>query len=222
MLDASLRLRKTNCFAPLAEVSRRYEWIETPADAHKTQSTRTESRYLKFEISNPQSEIHQPQFIILLASTIERGQIEAIIKAMGAEEHLDLRIIEGDAANALAHAEIAVVASGTATVEAALLKTPMVIVYRASEVNYRLLRPLIHLDMFGMVNLIAGRKVVPELIQRDVSGAEIAREVEAILSNPDRLAEMQCDLETVRERLCRGSGSASERAARAVMSAVLK
>lgn len=222
MLDASARLSRTNCFASHVEMSRRAAWIEASTAAHPAQSAKTEARYLRFEISNPQSEIHKPQFIIPLASTIEREQVEALIKEGGAAENIDLQIIERDTANALAHAEIAVVASGTATVEAALMRTPMVIVYRASELNYRLLRPLIHLDTFGMINLIAGRRVVPELLQHAVTGEEVAREVEAIITDRDRLIRMQRDLEEVIDRLGAGSGAAAERAARAVMSVALQ
>ncbi|HYV04357.1 MAG TPA: lipid-A-disaccharide synthase, partial [Blastocatellia bacterium] len=119
-----------------------------------------------------------------------------------------------------AHSEIAVVASGTATVEAALLGTPMVIVYRGSEVNWRLIRPLIKLDTFGMVNLIAGRRIVPELMQHGVTGEKIALEVSNILRDPPRLDQMKRDLAAVREQLTSTSGSASERAARAVLDTI--
>ncbi|HEX8186062.1 MAG TPA: lipid-A-disaccharide synthase, partial [Blastocatellia bacterium] len=129
----------------------------------------------------------------------------------------EIAIVERDMYNALEHAEFAVVASGTATVEAALAGTPMVIVYRGSELNWRLIRPLIHLDTFGMVNLIAGRVIVPELIQREMTGERIAREVQAILSDPARLSRMRRDLEEVRERLRAGGSSGASRAARAVM-----
>ena len=130
---------------------------------------------------------------------------------------LDLAIVERDAYNALRHSEIAVVASGTATVEAALLGTPMVIVYRGSELNWRLIRPLIKLDTFGMVNLIAGRRIVPELMQHDVTGERIAREVLNFLRDPVRFDQMKRDLAEVRDLLTSTSGSASERAASAIM-----
>ena len=136
------------------------------------------------------------------------------------ERRVEITVIEHDTYNTLGHAEIAVVASGTATVEAALAGTPMVIVYRASEINWRLLRPLIRLDTFGMVNLIAGRRVVPELIQREVTGERIAAEVMALLSDSNRFVRMRKDLAIVRERLCARGGGASERAARAIMRAI--
>ena len=80
----------------------------------------------------------------------------------------------------------------------------------------RLLRPLIRLDTFGMVNLIAGRRIAPELIQDDCTGERIAGEVLAFLTRPDRLERMRRDLAGVRERLA-SAGDASLRAADAVL-----
>jgi lipid-A-disaccharide synthase len=165
-------------------------------------------------IRNPQS--NAPQFILPLASTIARQPVEAAIKASCVE----VKIIERDTYNALGHAAFAIVASGTATVETALADTPMVIIYRGSELNWRLIRPLIHLDTFGMVNLIAGRRIVPELMQHEVTGEKIAAEVLAILNDPLRLKKMHEDLAEVQAKLKAGGGSGAERAARAVMQVI--
>ncbi len=167
-----------------------------------------------------QSLQNETQFVVPLASTVNRDQVKAIIGEAAGTAARGVTVIERDTYNALGHAEIAVVASGTATVEAALIGTPMVIIYRASELNWRLIRPLIHLDTFGMVNLIAARRVVPELIQHDVTGEKIASEVTAILSDPARLARMREDLSQVRDRLQAGGRSGAERAARAVVEVV--
>jgi len=161
---------------------------------------------------NPPAIISTPQFVLPLASTVKREQVEPAIQGAG----VDIMIIERDTYNSLGHADFAIVASGTATVETALIGTPMVIVYRGSEVNWRLIRPLINLDTFGMVNLIAGRRIVPELIQHDCTGEKIAAEVQAILSDAGRLAMMREDLQMVRERL-QTEGSVPGRAAQAVM-----
>jgi lipid-A-disaccharide synthase len=160
--------------------------------------------------------LNRPQFILPLASTISRQQIEPAIKASG----VDVKIIERDTYNALGHAAFAIVASGTATVETALAGTPMVIVYRGSQLNWRLIRPLIHLDTFGMANLIAGHRIIPELMQQEVTGEKIATEVKAILSDPNRLAKMRQDLAEVQAKLKAGGGSGAERAARAVMKVI--
>lgn len=169
------------------------------------------------------------QFVIPLASTVRRQDIEQIVSQVWSRGVTQLddsprgpSIIEGDTYHALCHSEIAIVASGTATVEAALAGTPMVIVYRASELNWRLIRPLVHLDTFGMVNLIAGRRIVPELIQHDATGEAIAREVTAILSDPARLARMRLDIQSVRDALADGGGPAAERAAKAVIEVACK
>ncbi len=162
--------------------------------------------------TNLQSAIRNPQFVLPLASTVSHEQVEPVIRAAG----VAVTMIERDTYNALGHAAFAIVASGTATVEMALAGTPMVIVYRGSEVNWRLIRPLIKLDTFGMVNLIAGRRIVPELMQHDCTGEKIAAEVQALWSDAARLAAMRKELAEVRERL-RTDGSVPARAAQAVM-----
>jgi lipid-A-disaccharide synthase len=210
MIDAAKRLR--NSGLRIADCGLRIEESKS-----KSQISHPQSAIDKSSILNPQSAIRNPQFVIPVASTIDREQIEAILSRSGEHRNLDLAIIERNTYDALAHSEFAVVASGTATVEAALLSTPMVIVYRGSDLNWRLIRPLIKLDTFGMVNLIAGRRIVPELMQHDVTGEKIAREALNILNHPGRLAQMKSDLAVVRDRLTSTSGSASERAASAVL-----
>ncbi|HKV40134.1 MAG TPA: lipid-A-disaccharide synthase [Blastocatellia bacterium] len=154
------------------------------------------------------------QFIVPVASTIDPAEIKRII---GPGNGPDIKIIEQDTYNSLAHSEIAVVASGTATVEAALLGTPMVIIYKGSELNWRLIRPLIHLDTFGMVNLIGRKRIVTEFIQHDATAVNIASEVEAILTSPERISTIRRELAGVATTLGELSGPASERAARRVM-----
>jgi len=155
-----------------------------------------------------------PQFIIPLASTVRRDDIEAVARMA---KPVEFKIVERDTYNSLSHSEIAVVASGTATVEAALAGTPMVIIYRASEFNWRLIRPLIHLDTFGMVNLIAGRRIVPELMQHAATGDNIAREVTAILSDPSRISRMRNELKLVRDALTADALSGADHAAHGVI-----
>lgn len=166
-----------------------------------------------------------PQFVLPLASTVRREDValavrDAVLATRDKSHQLSVKIVEGDTYNALGHSEFAIVASGTATVETALAGTPMVIIYRGSELNWRLIRPLIHLDTFGMVNLIAGRRIVPELIQRDATGEKIAHEVTAILSDPELLARTHRELEGVRDLLAADGASAADRAARAVVEVV--
>jgi lipid-A-disaccharide synthase len=119
--------------------------------------------------------------------------------------------IEGGAYDALAAADCAIVASGTATVEAALLGTPMVVVYRVAPLTALILRRMIHTPFFSMVNLIAGRRVVPELIQADFTPSAVEAEVSRLLETPQAREEMKAGLAEVRAKL--GPGGAIERAA---------
>jgi lipid-A-disaccharide synthase len=177
------------------------------------------------------AQLRELQFVVPLASTVRREDVTTAIQEARAAAHarevgepdsISVTVVEGDTYNALGHSDFAVVASGTATVEAALAGTPMVIIYRGSELNWRLIRPLIHLEALGMVNLIAGRSVVPELMQRETTGENIAREAAAILSDPARLSQMRKDLRQVRDLLAADGSSAAERAAQAVIGVILE
>jgi lipid-A-disaccharide synthase len=124
-------------------------------------------------------------------------------------------IIEGQTDAVLAASAVALTASGTATVQAALHDTPMVIVYRVSPLTYRLGRRLVTIDTFGMVNLIAGEHIAPELIQDAFTPAAVADEAVSLLTDPARVARVRHGLARVRERL--GPPGASRRAADAIL-----
>lgn len=119
--------------------------------------------------------------------------------------------IEGKAYSALAAADCAIVASGTATLEAALLGTPMVVVYRVSAASALVLRRMINTPFFSLVNLVGGREIVPELIQEDFTASGVESAVRQMLHSPDARREMKAGLREVRNKL--GSGGAIERAA---------
>jgi lipid-A-disaccharide synthase len=119
--------------------------------------------------------------------------------------------VEDATYNALAAADCAIVASGTATVEAALLNTPMVVVYRVAPVTASILRHMVRTPFIGMVNLIGGKLVCPELIQDDFTPAAVEKEGRRILESPDARDEMKAGLAEVRAKL--GPGGAIERAA---------
>ena len=123
--------------------------------------------------------------------------------------------VTADTDTVLASADVALTASGTATVQAALHDTPMVIVYRVSPWTYRLGRHLLKVDTFGMVNLIAGSRIVPELIQDAFTPEAVAAEAVSMLTDPARAAQIRKGLRDVRERL--GGGGASRRAAEAIL-----
>jgi lipid-A-disaccharide synthase len=124
---------------------------------------------------------------------------------------LDLTRVEGATYDALAAANCAIVASGTATVEAALLGTPMVVVYRVNRVTAAIVRRMIRTPFIGMVNLIAGRRVVPELIQDAFTPEAVEAEVRRLLESESARAEAKAGLAEVRAKL--GPGGAIERAA---------
>lgn len=129
----------------------------------------------------------------------------------------NVRIVTGDTDNALAAADAVVTASGTATVQTALHGAPMVIVYRLSGVDYAMGRLFVKLANYGMVNLIAGRTIVPELIQDACTPARVAEELVPLLVDDARSARVRADLADVRARL--GGPGASRRAAEAVRAA---
>ena len=129
----------------------------------------------------------------------------------GERPSIDIKRIEGSAYDALASADCAIVASGTATIEAALVGTPMVVVYRVAPITAAILRRMVTAPFFSMVNLIAGRRIVPELVQDDFTPAAVAAEVRYLLESSDGRDEMKAGLAEVRAKL--GSGGAIERAA---------
>jgi lipid-A-disaccharide synthase len=112
-----------------------------------------------------------------------------------------IQVIEGETSDALAYADIAIAASGTVTVEAALFGTPMVTFYRVASASWLLGRRLVRVPFLTMVNLIAGRRIVPELMQREATGDRLAAEAMALLQSPATREEMKRDLAGVAEML---------------------
>jgi lipid-A-disaccharide synthase len=159
---------------------------------------------------------------VLIRHTIVNAQF-LVARAPNLDDHLferaraagvPIKIVEGETDAILASADIALTASGTATVQTALHDTPMVIVYRLSPVTYRIGRRLVKLDSVGMVNLIAGEKIVPELIQDEFTPEAVAREAISLLTDLTRVARVREALARVRAKL--GGPGASRRAARAI------
>ncbi|HEV8200060.1 MAG TPA: lipid-A-disaccharide synthase [Candidatus Polarisedimenticolia bacterium] len=146
------------------------------------------------------SEFRDVQSLLTVAPTRREEEIRALARAALPGQPLPVLVRE-DRYDAVAAADAAVVASGTATLETALLGTPMVIVYRMNPMTYALARRLTDLPHVGMPNLIAGRRVVPELIQDECQGPPIARALRELLTDPARAEAMRRDLQTVRARL---------------------
>ena len=129
-------------------------------------------------------------------------------------EDTPVRVIEGESWDAIGHADVALAASGTVTVEAALLGTPMVTFYRVTPPSWIAGKLLVRVPFYSMVNLIAGRRIVPELMQSAMTGEALAAEAGRLLADPAGRAQMCAGLEEVRRKLSQsGPLSAPARAA---------
>jgi lipid-A-disaccharide synthase len=162
----------------------------------------------------------ETQFVIALAANRSHAEANAIIEAAkqkNAHVASNLRISQHETREALAAADAAAVASGTATLEAALIDTPFVIVYKESFINWHTLGRLISAEHFGLINLIAGERLVPELMQNDLTGERLADELKQLL-NRERNEDARARLKEAAARL--GTGGASHRAAKAILNAV--
>jgi lipid-A-disaccharide synthase len=143
------------------------------------------------------------QFVLALAPGMQRSQIDSYLLP-----DVPMHVVEDATYDAVAAADLSIVSSGTATVEAALLDAPMIVVYRLAPLTAAIARVLVRTPMFAMVNLIAGKRVVPELVQNDFTPERLARETVRLL---EARAEMRRGLAGVREKL--GPPGAVERAA---------
>ena len=161
------------------------------------------------------------QFVLVVAPSRSLEEAKQIVARHEDRSHLPetLRITHHETREALAAANVAAVASGTATLEAAILETPIVIVYKESPINWHTLGRLITADHFGLVNLIAGERIVSELMQSDLNGNRLATELTALLDQ-ERNEAMRARLHQVAARL--GDGGASRRAAERVLDAMRK
>lgn len=147
------------------------------------------------------------QFVLPLADTLEEKSVTEIISGFD----VPIKVISGQTYEVVSCADLALVASGTATLETALLNVPMVIVYKISFLSYLIGRLIVDVKNIGLVNIIAGKTIVPELIQADARGERIAREALSILKNGERKQEMIKELAAIRARL--GEPGAAIRAA---------
>jgi lipid-A-disaccharide synthase len=147
------------------------------------------------------------QFVLPLADTLEETEVTEFISG----SNLKVKVISGHTYDVVSCADLALVASGTATLETALLKVPMVIVYKISLLSYAIGRLIVDVKNIGLVNIIAGKTIVPELIQGDACGERIAAEALAILKNEERKREIIKELAVIRAKL--GESGAAIRAA---------
>ena len=126
-----------------------------------------------------------------------------------------VQVIEGETENALANADLVLVASGSATVEAALLGAPMVVFYRVTAASWMVGRMMVDVPFYSMVNLLAQRRIVPELIQSDCTGERLAGEAGRLLESEQARQRMKQDLGAVKRSL-QGEMPAAQRAAEVI------
>jgi lipid-A-disaccharide synthase len=157
------------------------------------------------------------QFVIALAKNRNPKEIEAAIDKAKLKLPETLLIIQNETHEALNAADAAAVTSGTATLETAIIGTPMAIVYKTSTLNYKILRPLINVEHFGLINLIARERLATELIQDDFTKETLAAELFRLLE-PETNRKMREKLRETVDTL--GHGGASRRAAEAILKTI--
>jgi lipid-A-disaccharide synthase len=155
------------------------------------------------------------QFLIPVAGTVSRSRVEAMV---GAEGTLDAAVHGADFPEILGACRAGAVTSGTASLEAALVGLPMVVVYRMRWASYLLARTLVRVEHAALPNLIAGRRIVPELIQHELRPEAVAGHLLDYLESPDRASAAREELKRVREKL--GEPGALDRAAEAVLAEI--
>jgi lipid-A-disaccharide synthase len=155
----------------------------------------------------------ETKFILAQASTIQDNLLQLILR----ESKVPVTVVKEQASEVLAVADLALVASGTATLQAAVVGTPLVLCYRTSAWEFWIASFFIRVKWIGLVNLVAGRPVVPELVQRDATGQRLFEEASRILDDRSVYDEMKHSLATVRASL--GEPGASIRAAEMVLAA---
>lgn len=152
------------------------------------------------------------QFTLPLAGALSRDFVEGII-----ERHkVNVAIVDDGLYNALSASDLAIVASGTATLETALMGTPLIIIYRVSLPTYILGRMFIQMKNIGLANIIAGKTIVPELVQAEANPARIARVAQELLEDESKTKEMKLELSKLKNKL--GTAGATDRTAQLVCS----
>jgi len=152
------------------------------------------------------------QFVLPRASTLDASWLAAEVQRFKARRGRPLPEIRlcGDARAALRHSRAGIVASGTATVEAALIGSPFLVVYRVSPLSWSLGRRFVRVDHFAMANLVAGREVVPELIQRDFTPGNVRSRLGEMLAEGPVRERIIAGLAEVRHALRPGAQSAAD------------
>lgn len=150
----------------------------------------------RFKISHPGL-----QFLLPLASTLDEKDILPQL------EGLDIKLIKGRPYDVMRGCDAIVSASGTATLEIALIGTPLVVIYRIAPLSYRIMSRMIKVDHIALCNIVAGHRMVPELIQHEATAKNIQRELENLLTKSELSDKQRSDMSKVREKLGDGGGA---------------
>lgn len=151
------------------------------------------------------------QFVLAQASSIGDNQLQSLLQ----QSSVPVRVVQDQSSEVMAASDVLWVASGTATLQAAVVGTPMVLLYKTTWLTYRLARWLINVPWIGLVNLVAGRSVVPELIQEEATAERLCQEAQRLMNDKSAYNGMKDALRQVRQSL--GEPGASHRAAQIVL-----
>jgi lipid-A-disaccharide synthase len=158
------------------------------------------------------TQVPEVQFVVACAPNMPDAMFAPLVHG---QPDGRLVLVRDRTDDVLAASDVVITASGTATIQCALHEKPMVVVYRVSPLTYRLGKPFVQVDTFAMPNLVAGRRIVPELIQDGFTPERTAEEAIALLTDTEKRTEMCKALAEVRAQL--GAPGASARAAEAVL-----
>ena len=138
-------------------------------------------------------------FVVPLVTPSLRRQFESAVEETG--RGLDIRMLDGESWSAMAAADVVLLASGTATLETLLHRRPMVITYRTRPLTWAIGKRLLHVAHVGLPNLLAGRALVPELLQDQASGAHLGAAVLRYLEHPEELTPLEAEFASIRRAL---------------------
>jgi lipid-A-disaccharide synthase len=164
------------------------------------------------------AELPESLFVVPLATPVTRARFEEALRQFGAK-YLRVRILFGHAREALAASDLALVCSGTATLEAALLHCPMIITYRISALSAWIYKKMRYLPWVGLPNILLGRLLVPELLQEEATAEKLSSAMIDLWRSPSRRAEMSREFGVIHQKLRQDSAA---RAAEAVLACVRK
>lgn len=150
-------------------------------------------------------------FLLPVASGLDRDVLHAPISASG----LDVELVDDTIYTSVAACDAVIAVSGTVTLQTALVQTPMVIIYKGSSFTYAIGKHLVSISHFGLPNIVAGRRVICELLQNDANPEAIAAEIERLIDDTDYRNSMLAELAEIRSRM--GTPGCAERVARMVL-----